>query len=373
MKLLRISSVPAKQLANINYGFDLLGEVGYELALDNYFKNFIATADAFVYELNQTGKCVAREVVFNHKKLQNLWAKTYAPSQNHDVISDIEILKHQIAFYDPDVIFVNTNSVSCEQLQKLLKRKVYLIAWDGFIKPLLEFNSKYDLVLTCLDSIAEKFHKIGTKSEVLDFAFDNRVLDYVSLEKTENLNFVGNFTNVHIERQAYLKALGKANLDLSLYIGNYDMGSNPFSRTMAREVLQNKRITTLPDVYKFQRQNKGAVYGLDMYRVIGKSISTLNFHGDEVDKACNMRLFEATGLGTCLITDDKPGLEKFFKVDEEVVVFKNGKDLVDKVKYLQENENEARKIGEAGQKRVLTQHLWSHRVLELLDIINKNI
>jgi spore maturation protein CgeB len=373
MKFLRISSVPAKQLNNINSGFDLLGDVTYEVALDNYFKKFIATSDAFVYELNLTGKCEANEVVFNHKKLQNLWIKTHEPSLSSNEISEIDILKYQIAFYNPDVIFVNTNLVSYEQLEKILKKKTYLMAWDGFIKPLLEFNAKYDLVLTCLDSIAEKFQKNGTKSEVLDFAFDRRVLDYVSLEKTEKLNFVGNFTYVHIERQAFLKALGKADLDLSLYIGNYDMGNNPFSRTMAREVLQNKRISTLPDVYKFQRQNKGAVYGLDMYQVIGQSFSTLNFHGDEVDKACNMRLFEATGLGTCLITDDKPGLEKFFKVDEEVVVFKNEKDLVDKVRYLQENESVAKRIGEAGQKRVIAQHLWSNRVLELLDIIDKNI
>lgn len=373
MKLLRISSVPAKQLNNINLEFDLMGENKYEVALEHYFKKFIATSDAIVYELNQTGKCNADEVVYNHKKLQNLWLKTYFPSKNTNDVSEIDILKHQILHHDPDVIFINTNLVSHEQLKQIITRRVFLITWDGYIKPFLDLNSKYDLVLTCLDSIAHKFHKIGTKSEVLDFAFDKRVLDYVSSNKSETLNFVGNFTYVHVERQALLKALVKENLDISIYIGNYDTGINPFSRTIAREILQNRRIKSLWDVYKFQSMNKGAVYGLDMYNAIAQANSTLNFHGDEVDKACNMRLFEATGLGTCLITDNKPGLEKFFKADEEVVVFKNEKDLVDKVRFLQENEKETRSIGEAGQKRIFAGHLWSHRVLELLDIIDKNI
>ena len=373
MKLLRISSVPAKQLNNINLEFDLTGDTSYEIASESYFKKFIATSNAIVYELNQTGQCDAVEVVLNHKRLQNLWFKEFHPSQNMDEISEIDILKRQILQFDPDVIFVNTNLVSREQLKQIITRKVFLIAWDGFIKPFLELNSKYDLVLTCLDSITDKFLKIGTKSEVLDFAFDKRVLSYTSMNKTETLNFVGNFAFVHAERQTLLKALVKENFDFSLYVGNYGMGINPFSRTIAREILQNKRIKTLLDVYQFQRMNKGAVYGLEMYKVIAQSNSTLNFHGDGVDKACNMRLFEATGLGTCLITDDKPGFDKFFKADEEVVVFKNEQDLVDKVRFLQENENEARRIGEAGQQRIFQQHLWSHRVLELLEIINRNI
>jgi spore maturation protein CgeB len=372
MKLLRISSVPLKQINNINLDFKLIGETNYEVALAQYFKKFIATSDAIVYELNQTGRCIAHEVVFNHEKLQNLWMNAYSTSKN-STFTELEILEQQIAHYDPDVIFVNTNSFSIEDLRKLLKRRVFLIAWDGFVKPLLDFNAKYDLVLTCLDTIAHKFHKIGTKSEVLDFAFDKRVLDYISLEKIEKLNFVGNLTPVHVTRQALIDSLIDSKLDFSMYIGNFDTGKNPFSRTILREILQNKRLKYLFDIYKLQTLNKGVAYGLEMYQIIARTNSTLNFHGDEVDKACNMRLFEATGISTCLITDDKPGLDKFFNTDEEVVVFKNERDLVDKVKYLQANPDVAQKIGLAGQKRIFKEHLWSHRVNDLLEIINRNI
>ena len=372
MKLLRISSVPDKQIKKINDEFDLQNDQNYEIALTYFFKNFINTSDAIVHALNETGKCTANEVIYNHKKLQDLWLKQYNHNDGKN-LSEFEVLKKQIQHFDPDVIFVNYGKVSIQELRSFVRKGVYLIAWDGFVKPVVNVYGKYDLVLTCLDSIANAYHKIGTKSEIFNFGFDKRVLDFVSLEKTERLNFVGNLTFVHAERQTFLKKLVESGLDISLYIGNFDQGINPFSRTILREVLQNKRIKFLSDVYQFQRKNKGVKYGINMYKTIAQSASTLNFHGDEVEKACNMRLFEAPGLGTCLITDDKPGLDAFFKIDEEVVVFKNDSDLLDKVKYLQENPEIAHKIGLAGQKRIFKEHLWSHRVNNLLEIINRNI
>jgi spore maturation protein CgeB len=372
MKILRISSVPIKLLETVNLEFDNFINLNYETALSAYFQKFIAISDAIIFELNKTQVCAAKEVVYNHLKLQKLWCKEYLSSGFED-LGNFEILKKQILDFKPDVIFVNNGSISVKELRAFVGKNVFLIAWDGFVKPVFEVYKKYDLVLTCLDSIALGYQKKGTKSEILNFGFDERILNYVKTNKTQSLNFVGNFGLVHADRQYFIDKLLKSGLDLDLYIGNFDQGINPFSRTILREVLQNKRIKFLSDVYQFQRKNKGVKFGIEMYKTIAQSVSTLNFHGDKVEKACNMRLFEAPGLGTCLITDNKPGLDAFFKIDEEVVVFKNDSDLIEKVKYLQENPEIAHKIGLAGQKRIFKEHLWKHRVLDLLGIINRNI
>src|SRR5439155_26719771 len=48
----------------------------------------------------------------------------------------------------------------------------------------------------------------------------------------------------------------------------------------------------------------GGIYGLQMYQAICNSRITLNIHADSSDKfASNMRLFEVTGVGGCLLTD----------------------------------------------------------------------
>lgn len=370
MRLLRISAVPQKQLKNVIEDFNLLGNCTYEKALDTYFRRFIAVSDAFVNELNKTGRCVAEEVIINHHKLQNLWLKTHSDKKEG---SQLDIIKMQIEAFKPDVIFVNTNLVTEEFLRNVTKNKAFLFAWDGFIKPLLNLNANYDLVLTCLDSIATKYQNQKTESEVLDFAFDERILQFITEQKTESLNFVGNLTYVHLSRQNFINTLVDGDVDFSLYLGNMDAGYNPFSRTILREIIQNKRIKNLPNIYKLQIRNKGQKYGLEMYQTIANTNSTLNFHGDGVDKACNMRLFEATGLGTCLITDNIPGLDKFFDIENEVVTFDSPGDLLDKVKYLENNPDIALKIGKAGQKKIMNKHLWRHRVLQLLDILDKRM
>lgn len=372
MRLLRISDIPPKQLTFFEADFVQNSPQNYLEAQKYFFAKFIATSNAIVYELNKLDGIVADEIVINHTKLQKLWWIENGYEELAEP-SLLEILSKQISIFNPDVVFVNSSSLYFKDLRKICSKNTYYIKWDGFIKPNLKENVQYNLVLTCLDSIAEKYRKIGANSEVLDFGFDNRVLDFLNTKKEEPLNFVGNLTSVHTERLQFLNSLIEAKLDLKLYLGNYDQGINPFSRTILREILQNKRWKYLPEIFNIQRLNLGGSYGLTMYKTLNKAVSTLNFHGDEVDKACNMRLFEATGLGTCLITDDKPGLDKFFKADEEVLVFKNENDLIDKVKYLQNNPEVAQKIGLAGQKRVFKEHLWSHRVIELLEIINRNI
>jgi spore maturation protein CgeB len=371
MNLLRISHVPPKQWPKILAEFEASPAYSYSDVLAQYFARFIAVSDAIVHELNASGKCVANEVIYNHKPLQNLWAKSF---QKGDQLTELEILKLQIEHFQPDIVFVNTNLVDLATLKSLTKKKTFFIVWDGFIKPNLISNGPYDLVLTCLPSIADKYKARGTKSVVLNFGFDSRILGHIETKKTETLNFVGNLSFVHLARQSFIHSLvHDKTIDFNLYLGNYDTGKNIFSRTILREMIQNKNFKNLSAIYNLQKANGGSLYGLGMYEAIARANSTLNFHGDEVDRACNMRLFEATGVGTCLITDNKPGLSDFFKLEEEVLVFDTVDDLQEKVKYLQDNENVARKIGLNGQRRIMAEHLWSHRIVELLGIIERHI
>ena len=69
----------------------------------------------------------------------------------------------------------------------------------------------------------------------------------------------------------------------------------------------------------------------------------------------NIRLFESTGLGSCLLTDYKSNLTEFFNTDE-IVTYKNNEEAIDKMKYLSDNPNEAKKIAEKGMNKTLTKH-----------------
>jgi spore maturation protein CgeB len=84
---------------------------------------------------------------------------------------------------------------------------------------------------------------------------------------------------------------------------------------------------------KFPNSLHRAIFGLDNFRILARSRITLNKHIDAAENdAGNMRLFEATGMGACLLTDWKPGLQEIFEPDVEVVAYKNIDECVEKVR-----------------------------------------
>ena len=78
------------------------------------------------------------------------------------------------------------------------------------------------------------------------------------------------------------------------------------------------------------------------------------------------RVFEAAGAGACLITDYWEGIELFLKPDEEVLVARDGQDVVDILAGL--DRQRAKEIGERALARVLAEHTYTHRAEEV-DIL----
>lgn len=74
------------------------------------------------------------------------------------------------------------------------------------------------------------------------------------------------------------------------------------------------------------------------------------------------RVFEATGAGACLITDAWEGIELFLEPGEEVLVARDGQDVVDLLTGL--TPDRARLIGEAARVRVTAEHTYARRATE---------
>ena len=99
---------------------------------------------------------------------------------------------------------------------------------------------------------------------------------------------------------------------------------------------------------------------------------TLNIHIDIAeDFAGNMRLFEATGVGTLLITDWKKNLHDMFEPGKEVIAYRTPAECADLVEYYMEHEDECREIGRAGQKRTLREHTYYQRMEELVERVEQ--
>ena len=75
------------------------------------------------------------------------------------------------------------------------------------------------------------------------------------------------------------------------------------------------------------------------------------------------RVFEAAGAAACLITDAWEGIEQFLKPDEEVLVARDGQDVAEHVAAL--TPERARAIGRAALARVLAEHTYDQRAVEV--------
>ena len=114
------------------------------------------------------------------------------------------------------------------------------------------------------------------------------------------------------------------------------------------------------------------VAGMDMYNLLHKSIITFNKHTDQAWGCVgNMRMFEATGVGTCLVTDSGLNMRDLFEPDKEVVTYASVEEAVEKVNYLLEHPKEAEQIAKAGQARTLKDHTIMNRCQQIDEVIQK--
>ncbi len=88
----------------------------------------------------------------------------------------------------------------------------------------------------------------------------------------------------------------------------------------------------------------------------------------------NMRMFESTGMGTCLLTDTGSNMADLFLKNQEVVTYSTVSEAIEKVNYLLDHDEERKKIAFAGQKRTLKDHTIKIRCQEIdqyiLDHLN---
>jgi len=94
-----------------------------------------------------------------------------------------------------------------------------------------------------------------------------------------------------------------------------------------------------------------------------------NSHNPWEIEGVNVRMFEICGCGTFQLTDGTLHSEKVFRDRKEVAYYRDRKELKELAEYYLINEEERKKISEAGYKRALTEHTYEKRIAELFRII----
>ncbi len=114
---------------------------------------------------------------------------------------------------------------------------------------------------------------------------------------------------------------------------------------------------------------RGAALGEQMLRITRAAKITVNPHGDFMRWGGNMRLFEACGVGTLQIADDRPGVREWFTVGEHLITYRDPQHLRELVAYYLAHNDERARIAEAGRAHVHAHHTYDHRMERLMALV----
>lgn len=116
----------------------------------------------------------------------------------------------------------------------------------------------------------------------------------------------------------------------------------------------------------------GPIDATQANRVYNGTKIAMNIHHPQFKEGTSLRTFGICASGAFQIVDWRPGLERYFEMDEELVAFRSPDELREKVEYYLQDERARRRIARAGYERVRREHSYAQRfrvILEDMDIL----
>ena len=372
-KILKIMDLSFPEIETIYSNHPELKEASYEEQKRFLFENRFVYFNDFSGCFREMGH-EADDIAYNLKPLQVAWATEHDHHfQERDWAYDI-VLK-QIETMRPDIVYLQGSAPLPHYVRRYLKRfcpslKAVVMHLAGF--EIGHALTDLDLLLAGTPALADWYTSFGIHCRLLYHGFDESVLQFIGSNEHEahDFTFVGSsgygFGSFQYGRYWMLRRLAEeTSIDLWLREPMYQ------KEKLERCVFPRGYVPMQPLADLFPDRVRGRVFGVDMYRVLANSKVTFNKHGEVGTVVGNMRLFEATGVGTCLLTDHAPNLAELFEPDQEVVSYSCIEECLEKLDYLLAHHEERRAVARAAQKRVLKDHTLRQRCCEIDAYIQK--
>jgi spore maturation protein CgeB len=288
------------------------------------------------YDYEPLKKIFSRVIVYDY--IERLLEKGFK-GINEDLI---ELAKKEKPKY---IVWPSVNyeflETTFDKIRKLGTKIIGLFFDDEFR---FDNYSKYwiphlDFCVTNCKEVLEKYSRFGAKV-IHVFVCHNLPLDvdWENIKYKYEVSFVGTKTP---ERVRYIKEIKKRGI--KVYLAGYGWnlrGKIPFEEML--EIFQTSKIN-------------------------------LNFSGTKGGKkGWKGRILEVINAGGFLLTEYRPGIEEFFEIDKEIVCFKNANEMVEKIIYYLNHEEERKRIAQAGWKKGITTYTPLHMYSKIFEAIENS-
>lgn len=365
------------------------------------------------------------EVIFwNNEILQKKWAEENNSNYKKENWL-VEIILSQLKEMKPDILFFqNTSSLPYDirrNIKNIIPSIKRVVIEEDHPGAYQDFSDS-DIFIVDTPVLAERYKNL--KPPLVYHAFDDDILNNELLKKNNHkefeLGFLGSLRfpesryyllkelensfdlniwadkkirklrNVKNNYKHYI-ALGLENIISKKYFKDVfdkvdakkiprkinSLFYNANAKLMTRNTITGLKIPDAEDIENenFNWLNKKNIHddlhGIEYYQTIQKTKILLNKHGDFAGYTVdNIKMFEFTGMGSCLVTDTGYNMKEIFEDGKEVVTYQSIDEAKEKIKYLIDNPNVAKEIAINGQKRTLKDHTTTKRNLKICEIIS---
>lgn len=293
--------------------------------------------------------------------LERVFLKLRIPIDLHQF--NKRIIIETKAFKPTHVIFIKPNNVYPKTIQFLKKShpEIRYIFWTGdnmdkrFNSTLYFHKNKKEFDLNIISN--KKYYdnlmlskQLTSPVIYLEKGFDPRI-HYPRVKKNykKDVVFIGTYEK---ERFDYINYLAENGIEVHIYGNNWNVKTHS----------------------KFLHIHGNEIIGDDFTKMIHQTRICLNFLRQINQDVITSRTFEIPASGGFMLSERTEFQKKYFKEDKDAVYFSSKKELLEKVVYFLNHDDEREKIRENGiNVSVKKKYSLEERAMEFTKIISANL
>lgn len=298
-------------------------------------------------------------------KVGRVISRTYSRRQYETMDRNNAIaLETAMSISPPDYALVMNGTSLTEKTKKLGKDLGIRLALWAYDSPaelgwIGETASGYDLLYTYEPEDLSFFSNRG-RSKLLPVAHDPTTYypqDPLE-EKNVDICFVGSLRGYVAHRRMIIRNIAKEFRDARITVWT-DRGRWYSPHHFASNLISMRWKNCAVKLGVFQHSEINELYN--------HSKICLNMHHSQSRKAANPRNFEILGAGGFLLTDRDLSYLKGLREGKEYEKYTSMNDLVDKIRYYLDNEEDRKRVEAAGHSTAERWHTYACRAHEIID------
>lgn len=268
------------------------------------------------------------------------------------------VFLEQVKRYRPDILWIHLVTPLSPAVIRQARgySKVVIAQLDAPFPRYLDLLDCYDLIFSSYPQFVTCFNESGLLSVHMPLAFEPTFMARCAQRypgpapRSLNAVFIGSFSIQHKERLRLMAELAETGLiEFWVSLDAMDKAAVPAA---------------------IRKAAHPPVYGLEMYDVYRRAKIALNVHAEVSGPYASIfRMFEITGAGAMLLTDDRPNMPDLFRPGLEAITFGGVQDCVDKLVYYLQHEDERAEVARRGHLRTLSEHCFEHRIPRLMEFV----